>query len=437
MTPTDIRDRETFATDEAGGITALNLFLFFCMAMLGSLAMDMANVVSARTQLQVAADTAAHAALVARIDGHVDAETAKARGVEFAKMNMPSEAYGDVLTATNIHFGTYDKATKTFTIDDTQSDFIFVQTERVSANSNAVSAFLTNILGIDSFDVVTTSVWETYVDPCDMEGLVGELPVDMQSGNVFLKGFCTHSNDWVELNSGNDFHSGSNVSMPETDNLVLPTSGMDSNVGVEDALVEGNLDIRILDRLDDIKAGMTDDTSEYFRDFITDDKAINITTKGDLLASDLTEGRVHKINCTGSGTLTFTETYKNAVIITDCDLKFNGSVLENMTVITTSTNDKSITASSEPIFGADDHCKPGGGVQLITYGGYDSASKVSMYGSQLIAKGHVKYAAKADGVEGMSIIAGGEIDSTSGSTYGPCNTGMEDNFVVRRFRMVG
>lgn len=49
--------------DESGFVTPLSLIAFLGTATIGGLALDLSSVVAARTQLQVAADLAAHAAL--------------------------------------------------------------------------------------------------------------------------------------------------------------------------------------------------------------------------------------------------------------------------------------------------------------------------------------------------------------------------------------
>ena len=62
-------------------------------------------------------------------------------------------------------------------------------------------------------------------------------------------------------------------------------------------------------------------------------------------------------------------------------------------------------------------------------------ANMAMFGGQLIARGNVDFAARADGIEGASIIAGGVIDGTSNSTMSRCNAGMEDNFRSPYYRM--
>ena len=104
----------------------------------------------------------------------------------------------------------------------------------------------------------------------------------------------------------------------------------------------------------------------------------------------------------------------------------------------TTTNDsaKSVSAASGLTLGLDDSCADGGGAQIVTMGSIDLASNMSAYGTQIIAMGDVVFAAQANGVEGISIVAGGEIDSTSGIAMGFCNgAGMTRSFQADYYRM--
>ena len=55
----------------------------------------------------------------------------------------------------------------------------------------------------------------------------------------------------------------------------------------------------------------------------------------------------------------------------------------------------------------------GGGAQIITWGGFDVAAGLEMYGSQIIAAGPIAFAANADGIQGASMVSGETIDGTS------------------------
>src|SRR5690606_40362238 len=105
-----------FVTEEEGGITALSLQIFMASLVLGGLALDFGNGVASKTQLQVAADAAAHAAIYTR--ELYSPEEAKAAALEIAALNMPGGKYGNVLTTADINFGHWNRDTQVFSVDD-------------------------------------------------------------------------------------------------------------------------------------------------------------------------------------------------------------------------------------------------------------------------------------------------------------------------------
>lgn len=126
-----------FMTREEGGITALSLPLFMASLVLGGLALHFGNGVASKTQLQVAADSAAPAALYTR-ELH-SADEAKTAALQIAAPNMPGGKYGNVLTASDISFGHWDRDTQVFTIDPGARDAVMVAVKRHKANGNGVS----------------------------------------------------------------------------------------------------------------------------------------------------------------------------------------------------------------------------------------------------------------------------------------------------------
>ena len=131
-------------------------------------------------------------------------------------------------------------------------------------------------------------------------------------------------------------------------------------------------------------------------------------------------------------------TLSEVVVVTDCEIKFsNNSVLEDVVVFTTNTDDKSITSSQGLVLGRNDNCDPDGGVQIVTYGGFEVAANLEIYSSQAIARGPIQFAAQGNGVEGGSFISGETIDATSNTGMSACPTGMEEVFEVDLFRMAG
>ena len=431
----------TFATDERGAISVLNLFFVVAMALVAGIAIDVANLIQARTQLQVAADTAAHAAIYTRDDATLSPDDAKNEALAIARRIMPQNRYGDVLRVENIRFGDWDRENETFTTDENSRNAVYVKTDRLAANANPVTSFLLQFAGFSEWDVVTPTVFETYRPTCLKEGIVAELPVDIQSGNSFVNGFCVHSNAYLSVNQNNFFEEGTIVSMPDTDLIDLPSSGFTRNEGLEAALREGRMRLRILSRLDDIREGMTDEDSRYYRNFVTSPVPITQSlpdVNNQIAMTDLTSGRVHQLNCErANGEITFAgEVFSNIVIITDCDTKMsNGTAFENATLIITSENSDTVSTPSGFRLGQNDNCASGGGAQLLTYGSISGASGLEIFGSQILALGNVEFTAENNGIQGASIVSGGTVSITSGSAMGFCGSGMETVFQAEYFRM--
>ena len=427
-----------FSKNQDGGMTVLGLYVSVAMFILGGLAVDVSSLIAARTQLQVAADLAAHAALYSREKN--SAADARADALALVQASFPNAAFGDLLTTGNIQFGTYNSASQTFTVDNTSSEAVYVQTERLTANNNPVASFLMQFAGYSEWDVITPSVFEVYRPRCLRDGWVAESTVDSQSNNEFQEGFCIHSNTVVEINNSSIFEVGVTVSMPDQNDLVMPPAGWESNDGIEEALADAYINLRILGQLDQILAGLFDEDSEHFRPYITDGTAVYLET-GQLETSDFIPGRIHTFSCSGNERITIdanAATLQGVVLVTDCKVQFsNASALEDVVIFTTNTDDRSVMAPQGLRLGAIDECDPAGSVQVVTYGGFEVAAGLEIYSSQVIAKGPIQFAAAADGVYGGSFISGETIDATSNTLMGHCPNSNGEVFEVDLFRMVG
>ncbi|MCF1708404.1 pilus assembly protein TadG-related protein [Tabrizicola sp. J26] len=427
----------TFARDEKGSVTAFSLFMTVACLALAGYAIDIGNLVTARTRLQVAADATAHAALLQR-ELHTEAD-AKTKALEVAALNMPESVYGKVLTADDIDFGTWDPDTRTFTPKSGSRSAVQVSTQRNHAYENQIPTYFLKLVGLDDWDVVTSSVFVTYYPTCLREGFVAQDYVDLQSNNSYSNGFCIHSNNYVSLNSNNYFEPGTVVSMPDLDDLELPNSGYKTNVGLEAALREGSWNIRIVQRINAIITGIKNRDPMYLPSYITN-ATTKTFTKNTVYQTDVTSGTLYTYTCNkGNNTLTIKNSVKlsKVAIITSCDVKFEqGVILEDVVIGTTSTTkNTSITSASGVQIGKDDHCAAGGGAQLLTMGDISFPSDLKMFGGQLLAKGNIEFAANANGIEGAAMVAGGSISGTSNMNMAFCGTGMEANYEAEYFKL--
>ncbi|MGM9403426.1 hypothetical protein ACS0VU_13765, partial [Aliiroseovarius sp. KMU-71] len=199
--------------------------------------------------------------------------------------------------------------------------------------------------------------------------------------------------------------------------------------------------LRLVNKLPYIIQGLKDRDPEYLPDFIDPldtVKYLTLKNSDKLMMSDLTKDRVHVVGCGKNGTLTIDEptAISDVVIVTDCVIKFGQALrIENSVIATTNTDAKSINSSSSFTLGKNDGCADGGGSVLMTLGSVSVASKIHVYGSQIIAKDDISFTANANGIEGASFIAGGEIDGTANGDMGFCGTGMTNIYEAEYFRM--
>lgn len=436
MLSSTLKKIRQFYSEESGGMTAFSIFILIGTLFVGGYAIDVGNVMTARTQLQIAADASAHAALVTRELKSEREAIAAAR--EIALLNMPESVFGIVLNDADIVFGQYDSNTQRFVSQSGSRDAVQVTTRRTLENGNAVATYLLKLVGLDDWNLTTTAIFTTYHPTCLREGFVAEGPVDVQSNNTYSNGFCIHSNSYVSLNSNNYFEPGTVVSMPNLDDIELPNSGFKTNTGLADALREGSWNIRIINRIDALINGLSTFDPLYLPSYITSNTKNGFSSR-DVTQADLEEGRLHTFTCSGGAALTIKAKVivKNVVIVTSCDVKFEQGVqIISSVIATTSASSKSMSASSGLQVGLNDNCAIGGGSQLVTAGSMSFPSDLQIYGSQLLAKNDISFSANADGIQGAAIVAGGTISGTSNMAMGFCGTGMDANFNAEYFKLV-
>ncbi|TMM55102.1 TadE/TadG family type IV pilus assembly protein [Sulfitobacter sabulilitoris] len=438
------RRSTAFRQSEEGSATILMLFFCLIFIVLGGLAIDFNKVMSDRTQLQIIADTAAHSALYARETKSESEAVDEALRVA-TTMTAPRQ-YAGSLRAEDIQFGTWSFLTDSFVADANSRSAVEVKVAMNETRGNASRNLLLNIIGVDSFDVVSASVYSTYYPPCFTEGFVAEDVVDIQSNNAFTDGFCLHSNNYVSLNSNNYFEPGTVVSMPNLDDLDIPKSGFEKNEGLATALRMGEYRLRILNKLPLIIEGLRTGDPLYLPKFLYGNAIHSLSglgaepiTAGKVTPLHFVIGQVNTYLCNAGGKLTLEAgLYEDMVFVTNCEVKFSSGVqLEDVIVATTSTSATSLNSPSGLSIGRDDNCATGGGATLLTLGGFNAAASLNVFGGQILALGDIEFAANADGIQGASFVSNGRIDGTSNMNMGFCQyNGMENAFRASYFRMV-
>jgi hypothetical protein len=428
----------TFLRKADGAMTSFGLLLAITMVIVGGIAVDVSHAMMVRTHLQVAADSAAHAALIVR-ETNTDENVAKAQAIQVANAALPPQYFGPTIQADDIQFGIWDPVAQVFTISPGSDDAVMVNMQRLASRQNSVGTYFLRFIGLNNMDVVRQSVFETYIPTCMREGYVAEDRIDLQSGNLYTQGFCIHSNSWVEVNSGNTFQNNVIVSMPDKRSLVLPASGFTSNAGLQNTLRDGAYQLRILQRIDDIIAGIQSPTSPHYRSYITSPTPVTIN-RNQKIDTQWQEGRIHILDCTNpnqQATTNSNSTLRRGILITDCQLHFSsGIAFEDAVIASTNATANSVDAAGDFRLGKVDNCANGGDAQLLTYGSVKFAANVEFHNGQVIAAQDITFTSNAGTIKGVSLIAGGKIDGTSNSTIGFCNgAGMANNFYAWYFRL--
>lgn len=444
-----LRDRlRRFATSEDGVISVNNLFVFMAACCVSAAGVDVTGLYQARSELQVAADMAAHAALFRRDhDGRTEAQ-AKSDAVALVEAMMPPAGYGTVLNPNDIKFGSWNAETGVFTVGGPTSA-VLVTARRDSTVGNAVATYLFRVIGVGSMNVDAQTVFTTYQPACISEGFAANGIVDVQSNNGYFDGFCMHSNSHVSLNSNNYFERGTIVSMPDLTQLDIPSSGLVSNEGLREALHESYTYLHILDR---IRTTATDPLYTALRtpgeserpSYINSATEVtrSISNNTSVTPASFTSGRVHVYTCNNSNRkVTFTPgTYENFILLTNCQMDLSGgATMQNMILYTTNTSATSVQVNtagggSQGLqLGRSDGCAAGYGAQIITRGGMKNSAKLVMNGARIVVLGDMNFAAQAVGY-GSSIIADGVINGSSNMEFHGCGVPADDPFQYNYYR---
>lgn len=413
-------------------MTVFGMMMTFLILAVGGIAADYANAVRVRTYLQVAADAAAHAALLEREFG--TAAEARAVGIDVARATIERTNHGDAIRPEDIQFGYWDAGSAAFTVDNSSRRAVMIDVARIADRQNSVATFFLKLVGFDDWNVRRQTVFETYDPRCLIEGYVSDTHIEIQQHSLFEAPFCIHSNDTMSIQSFNTFEPGVKLYAPD---LLNVSAG--SNTGLIEALeAKEPIDLRIVERIAEIIAGVTNPSSIYFPDYITDTSAVSLAPGTTITAANWQEGRIHRANCNKpkEKLLISTSTLRRGVLVTNCLVQFDDAILEDVIIANESIDPKSFNGSAGIQLGRADSCAAGGGAQLVTMGGIDFAAKLQLHSGQMIAAGDIKFVSHANGHWGGSVIAGGLIDSGNHVTQRACDgAGSEDNFTAAYFRL--
>jgi hypothetical protein len=431
-----------FVRCESGSMTIHGLFTFAACCAIGAIGLDVTHIYAARTQLQVAADLAAHAALYQRYQGRSPTD-ARSDAIAAVQYGMPRTSYGDVITPTDIRFGNYAAATRTFTPTATSSTALpaAVEVRTSQAGDNPVATFLFRIVGVNEMDVSARALFVATGDPCDRtQGLFAIGEVTPNSNNFYSGSFCVHSQTRVGEQNEPNYAPGSSVSAPNMASLTCQnkctsfnnarrTGSYDLNQRLNPLRLSGTLATETrADLLADVRAAMPNWDWNGISQTI---EAPALPTGSGIISPSSVNNRVVYYDCRSSGgSAPLDGTYRKTVLLLHgCAASLKDVTLEDSIVYTTNTdprNSIAVHGSGSLMLGTDNNCDGSGSAAILTRGGFDAPAKLKFEGGTVLALGNVKFAAqfgyahKGDAGQGVSIVSGGTIDPTSNNNFIAC-----------------
>ena len=446
-----------FLRDESGGYTIWSLIWFSLYVAMGGLAVDMTDAYRNQTMLQSTADASALAGVMSLSDQ----DDAVAQALAFATDNMNPAINGEVLKAGEVILGNWDFATKTFAPGTTAPNAVRVITRRDDANNNPLATNFLRILGLwglpmDRWNISVQAIAIRYVPNCIRDGLVAANQVHTNGNNNYINDICIHGQNVdtdpgldyaIELNNGNDFEPGVQVSMPDLNKMPMNTNTCKNNPGLcsNAVLFEGDVwpaDVKYLDAMiQGMQSGsaympdyvyITDADGNYMMDG-NGNPMVNYEeiTNAEKYTGPYLPNTIYDMKCTaGNKTISLPTdtTISNVVIVADCNItSSNGLHLENVVLASSYAGNgpnglaqSAITLASGTYLGNSDYCGEGGGVQIYSASSVHVAAGGEFHGLRIVAAYDVQFTARNVGVWGMDVQAGHDIFLTSNNDFGLC-----------------
>jgi len=431
-----------FIHDDSGGMTYFALVTFMIVVIFSGISLDSTSAWRTRTILQTASDATAYAAIRALEDaGNASIDNNGKNSIwnqvsTLADANLDGASKGSAITSSSLAYGTWDTATNTFTETNDNVTAIRVRATRSTANDNPLPTFLLNFSGMKSWNIQTETI--AYMDSgCNVADIAAGGVFEMTSNNAVYGEYCIYGQGGIKVSSNNTFSDDTILSVDSFATLNWPSStGMGTVVGRGTA--ESAADLIYSDILTEktpaapnipnISTLATNYLTGYYSElpgYINPSASIITISAKNVKYTNFLAGRVYEVVCGGShGTKAqfFRNSYiSDVVIVAECNVQLgNNSVFEDVVLITTSTDTKSVYGANGVTLGVDDNCASGGGVDIYTAGNFSSASGMQLFGANIFAAGSVNIAAKSNGIGGLIIHADGDIKLTSQASLGGC-----------------
>ncbi len=147
MTRSLLRALSDLSSDTRASVMPLMAGVLLIGTAGAAITVDLGRAYAFRSNLQIAADSAALSAAV----NLPDMDAARASAIRYASINMPG--FSDLITADDIEFGHWDPETQTIEPDDRAPSALRVTARLSSAKGNAPSTLFAGVFGSKSLDI--------------------------------------------------------------------------------------------------------------------------------------------------------------------------------------------------------------------------------------------------------------------------------------------
>ncbi len=408
--------------DEAGTGTALSLYMLVGMLMFGGVAVDYANGLRAKSQMQAIADAVALSASM-QIP---DATRAVQVGRDVVARNRSANGAGAAdIRNEDIVLGRWDRVNFRFVATTIDPDAVQVTARLSQQRGNALRTLLLRLVGRDTLDVTAVAIARRpRLSPCSGGGFFSRERTTVMNSNTWRSGFCLHGDLGVTLHNANTFEAGTQITMPNTANLVQHTH----NTGVVAALREGTHGFHLLNSLPSMMAAMRSGlvTTAGLPSYITHGPILlNSITPG----TNLVPGRLYVVN--GSVNFNSNVTIENIAIVATGTIRVNSNTILRNVVL---ASDGEVTINSNNTLGLASHlfCQNGGySTYVLTRNAIVMNSNNTMRGVMMLASGRIATGSNNIATDGIYAEAGGAIELGSSSSTAGCPDGLMRNVGAR------
>lgn len=397
-----------FLRKEDGAFTFLAIYLILgCLTALG-VAVDYANAMRDREAMQIAANSAALAAVI-DLPSKEDAVVA---GLSIADLNLSQSNNTRAIGAADIQVGNFDGSG--FTVDEEPYNAVRVVATRNGSRGNALVTYMARLAGRQSYDITVSAMAATSSAPCSSGGFFSEENVESGSNNDYLNGFCLYGRDGVKIGSDTFFEQGVKVEMRDTSDFEQGGS----NQGVSDALGENTYDLAseynaIPGIVSDMQAGLFTDLPPWIISGPVSLEKIEDKTK-------LTPGTLYVVDDVAD--FGSDQTIERVAVVAKKEVKVgSNNTLKNVYF---ASMDKVLLGSNNT-FADNDFCATGGYDSYLYIGSnIEFGSNNLLRGIMMASRDQIKLGSDVAGVEGVRAVARGKIDYGSADTLAGCAGGV-------------